>query len=50
MIGLCGLDPEINKCQHYVRDKRGCGAETMGRCFIEPLGINKKIIEGREPK
>ena len=50
MIGQCGLDPELNKCQHYIRDKRGCGGDTKGCCFLEPLIKEKRPEKIKEPK
>lgn len=50
MLGLCGLDSELNKCEHYIRDKRGCGATAKGCCFLEPLEVNKNPDEVRELK
>ena len=45
MIGLCGLDPELNKCEHYIKDKGGCAAAANVCCFLEPQEIEKKQDE-----
>ena len=50
MLGLCGLDPELNKCEYYIRDKGSCGADGKSCCFWEPLELDKKPDEVREPK
>jgi hypothetical protein len=50
MIGRCGLDPNLNKCQHYIKDGNGCGSGTNGCCFWEQSEIKKETTEIREPK
>lgn len=50
MLGLCGLDPELNKCEHYIRDNGGCNFTVEGCCFFEPIEVEKKPSETREPK
>lgn len=50
MIGQCGLAPDINKCPHYISDKKGCGAEQTSCGFYEPPGQKKGKANTKESK
>ncbi len=50
MIGQCGLNPDINKCQYFIEDKTACGADTPGCGFFKPVEKKKEIIIKKEPK
>lgn len=53
MLGNCGLAEDINRCPHYIRDKRGCGADHKKCGFFEEFerpGDTKETNMRREPK
>ncbi|ADL04020.1 hypothetical protein Closa_1419 [[Clostridium] saccharolyticum WM1] len=50
MLGNCGLAEDINRCSHYIRDKRGCGADHKKCGFFEPTGKVKETTSPKAPK
>lgn len=53
MLGNCGLAPDVNRCPHYIEDKRGCGADHKECGFFVTFGKpgeSKETIMYREPK
>lgn len=45
MLGNCGLTEDINKCPHFIADKRGCGADHKECGFFEPFERAREIKE-----
>jgi hypothetical protein len=51
MIGHCDLNPELNKCQYYVKDKGGCMLGSPGCGFFYESPERKEVpINSKEPK
>lgn len=54
MIGYCVLDPDINKCPHYIRDEGGCGADHWEcgflQAFDKPKSGPKAEDRPKDPK
>lgn len=50
MTGQCGLEPDINNCQYFIKEKRGCKADHQGCGFYELPGTPKEAIKAKEPK
>ena len=50
MMETCGLDPELNKCQYFIKEKKGCSLSSPGCGFFELSEKKENPLNIREPK
>lgn len=50
MIGTCDLDPDLNKCQYYRKEKKGCLLSSPGCGFFNSEETKEEPVNVREPK
>ncbi len=50
MIGTCDLDPDLNKCQYYRKEKKGCLLSSPGCGFFNSEETKEEPVNIREPK
>ncbi|WP_313183622.1 recombinase family protein [Lacrimispora sp.] len=50
MLGIRGLEEDINRCPHYLRDKEGRGTDHTSCGFYRNLETKKEISNQKQPK
>ncbi|WP_394522624.1 hypothetical protein [Lacrimispora sp. JR3] len=49
-MGTCDLEPELNKCQYYVKEKKNCKLSSPGCGFFIPSEKKEPQANLRTPK